>query len=67
MKIITVIHFNKMIVAHTKFELKPLTGVLNSAGPDGICPKVFFAKTRKTPSKLQITTQSSLCNIESYF
>lgn len=40
-----------MIVAHTKSELNPLTGVLNSARPDRICPKVFFAKTKKTPSE----------------
>lgn len=46
MKVINKIHFNKMTVAHTKFELNPLTGVLNSAGPDGICPEVFFAKTK---------------------
>lgn len=55
MKIINMIHFNKMIVANTKFELNSLTGVLNSAGPDGIRPKVFFTKTNKQQKNHQAT------------
>lgn len=43
---INTIHFNKMIVVHAKFELNPLTSVLNSAWPDRIHPKVFLKEKK---------------------
>lgn len=36
-----------MIVVHAKFELNPLTSVLNSAWPDRIHPKVVFEQKKK--------------------
>lgn len=42
MKIINMIHFNKMIVAYKAFDLNHLTGLSNSAGLDGMHCKVFL-------------------------